>query len=325
MSISHLRQWIPAPLRPALGGLYHNMRFRYFRARYRHAHTLAAETLGESTVVCPLSDRQIAKRRLLMAVHPKGDMYVSEYIKRYGIWEAAETQFLLENLSEGDTFIDVGANIGYFAILASSSVGSKGKVIAFEPDPRNFAILALNARINGARNLQTVQAAVSDEAGEGELVLSDNNFGDHRLHEGALDGRVVRVPTVMLDGEMLHAASGRVFLKIDTQGWESRIVFGNRHLLGGVDYLLTEWSPRWVAQNGHDPLAMIRLLHDEGFDLRATMDGRGIFEAFSIQEAQRILPALMDATGQQGDPMFVDIAATRRASVLPPVADAIPG
>lgn len=314
MSVAQLRNLVPAALRPFLGRLYHATRFRYFRVRYRHAHAIAAEALGQQTVVCPLSDRRIAKHHLLMAVHPEGDKYVSEYIKRYGIWETAETQFILENLSDGDTFIDVGANIGYFTILASSIVGQKGKVFSFEPDPRNFSILAVNASINGAENLQKFKAAVSDNPGARELFLSDNNFGDHRLHEGSLDGRSIRVTTVVLSETMARGTAGRVFLKVDTQGWESRILFGNRHILGAVDYVLTEWSPRWVAENGHDPLAMIQLLQDEGFDLRATMDGRGLFEDFGIQEAQRLLPSLMNATGQLGDPMFVDIAASRRGA-----------
>lgn len=65
-----------------------------------------------------------------------------------GDFEVKLTKFLIRNLSNGDIFFDIGANQGYYSILASKLVGDKGKVVAFEPDPNAFKILQKNKRDN---------------------------------------------------------------------------------------------------------------------------------------------------------------------------------
>ena len=70
-----------------------------------------------------------------MLVHGERDRFVSRRIREEGVWEPYETSLVLAMLRPGDVFVDVGANIGYFTILAASAVGAQGMVFAFEPDP----------------------------------------------------------------------------------------------------------------------------------------------------------------------------------------------
>ena len=79
-----------------------------------------------------------------MFTHSEQDLFVSRRIREEGFWEPHETSLILELLQPGDTFLDVGANIGYFSILAAAAVGDAGHVIAYEPDPENYRLLQTN-------------------------------------------------------------------------------------------------------------------------------------------------------------------------------------
>ena len=70
-----------------------------------------------------------------------------------GTYEPEETRLFRSKCRPGDTVIDVGANVGWYTVIASKLVGKKGRVIAFEPEPVNFAILKKNVLANGCENV----------------------------------------------------------------------------------------------------------------------------------------------------------------------------
>ena len=122
-------------------------------------------------------------RRLKLQLHDERDRFVSRRIREDGIWEPFETSLVLASLSPGAVFVDVGANIGYFTVLAADRVGDSGAVFAFEPDPENFSLLQANLKLNGVRRqVEAVRAALSEEEGEGGLYLSEDNLGDHQIY-----------------------------------------------------------------------------------------------------------------------------------------------
>src|SRR5262245_2134996 len=77
-------------------------------------------------------------------------------------YEPEETAFIEAALAPGMTFLDLGANVGYFTCLAARKVGPAGRVWAFEPDPRNFRLLVRSVKANGLSNVTAVRAAASD-------------------------------------------------------------------------------------------------------------------------------------------------------------------
>ncbi len=81
------------------------------------------------------------------------DRVMSHYLLEDRAWEPVETEALRQELRRGDVVVDVGANIGYYTILASRLVGEGGKVYAFEPEPDNFAMLQKNLKANGCTNV----------------------------------------------------------------------------------------------------------------------------------------------------------------------------
>ena len=113
--------------------------------------------------------------------------------------EAGDIQSLRSYVKPGEVVIDIGANVGYYTLIAARLVGETGRVYAFEPDPTNFAILDKNVRLNGFRNVVLEQKAVSNEPGSIELFLHEGAAGDHRIYQFFQDQGAVEVEAVALD------------------------------------------------------------------------------------------------------------------------------
>src|SRR5574341_861166 len=94
---------------------------------------------------------------------------LQQYIYYFGVWEPHLTRWIGRRLSPGDAFIDVGANIGYFSLLASKLVGDSGTVVSIEASPRTFDLLQGNLARNRAHNIRAVNVVVSDRRGRVSL------------------------------------------------------------------------------------------------------------------------------------------------------------
>jgi FkbM family methyltransferase len=167
---------------------------------------------------------------LFMYTHGANDIHVSRQIREYGIWEPFETRVLLHELKAGDTFLDVGANIGYYSVVAAAKVGMKGKVVAFEPDPDNFKMLERNLDLNKLRNSMPLPVAVSDYCGSAKLFKDQENQGDHRVNlvsDREMENRtVIEVKCRGLDSYGDDCFAKVDFVKIDTQGMECHVLRG---------------------------------------------------------------------------------------------------
>ncbi len=100
----------------------------------------------------------------------------------YGTWEPVETAWIKSILVPGDTVVDIGANLGWYTVVMARLVGGEGRVVAFEPDPRNFELLLRNVRENEFIDHCTlVQTALLDRFGKVFLEQAVDNLGDHRI------------------------------------------------------------------------------------------------------------------------------------------------
>jgi FkbM family methyltransferase len=204
--------------------------------------------------------------RLRLKTHEVPDVYVSRYLRRDGIWEPLATRSFLEPLRPGAVAVDVGANLGYYTVLAGAAVGAEGRVVAVEPEPRNAALLEENVRLNGFDDRVEIVAAAAGEAeGSTLLYLGEANLGDHRAFDSGDGRKAIEVPIVALDD--LPALAGRVDLvKIDVQGAEAAVLRGARRLIErNRDHLvmLVEFWPQGIRLAGDDPAEVIAAL--EGF------------------------------------------------------------
>ncbi len=87
----------------------------------------------------------------------------------------------LDKLKAGDNFIDVGANIGYYSLLASGKVGISGAVYSFEPSTREYKRLIDNIKLNNCSNVTPYNIALSDHSGETELHVSEGHTGLNKM------------------------------------------------------------------------------------------------------------------------------------------------
>jgi FkbM family methyltransferase len=203
-------------------------------------------------------------RPLRLHVHGGADRYVSRRLREEGIWEPYETALVLAALQPGDVFVDVGANIGYYPVIAADLVSPGGAILAFEPDPDNFRLLEQNLRLNGCEPVaRAYRAGLADTAGQGQLYLSDDNAGDHQIFATG-DGRR-SLPISLYNGaEFLRGKVQRIdLLKIDVQGAEYAVMAGLLPLLvelPRVPRIIIELTPLSLRQAGSSGRDLVELL-----------------------------------------------------------------
>ena len=194
------------------------------------------------------------------------DSAVSNHLFVHKTWEPEETQLVANLLKPGDVFVDIGANIGYFTLLASTSVGPAGRVFAFEPEPRNFALLCKNSQVNHCSNVRCEAKAVTNVNQPLEIHLSSFNFGDHRIFASHDDeeynrGRQrtrTRIEGIALDS-YLPPGSRVDFIKMDIQGAEYFAIQGMKRVLtdNPAVMLLIEFWPHGLREAGVEPSALL--------------------------------------------------------------------
>jgi FkbM family methyltransferase len=172
----------------------------------------------------------------------------------------------------GMVILDVGANIGYFAVTAARNVGDSGKVYAFEPEPHNFELLRKNLELNGIANVTTVKKAVSDSDSSRVLFVSRYNLGSHSFSsDNAPDSEgSVEVETVTLDGfrASVMDGGGADLLKMDCQGAESLIVDGARRLLAeSAPMIVLECWPYGLRTMGSSAAELVGKLESLGYSI----------------------------------------------------------
>jgi FkbM family methyltransferase len=136
-----------------------------------------------------------------------------------------ELDFLRRHTPEGGVFVDVGANVGTFALVMARHVGPQGKVIAIEPHPTTFARLSFNTRASGSTQVRLVQAAAGDSDGELLIETDGINLGASHVVTGVASAAAIKVPSLRLTRILDEAGATRVdALKIDVEGFEDRVL-----------------------------------------------------------------------------------------------------
>lgn len=206
-------------------------------------------------------------RALRLHVHRTTDLHISQQIREQGIWEPYESSLIQQYLQPGDVFLDAGANIGYFTVLAAACVGDRGHVYAFEPEPRNFQLLQDNVELNGfSSRVTSMQVALTAESGIGQLYLHPENLGDHQLFGAGGDRETVTVELLAGDDVFSGREVRLDLVKIDTQGAEQAVVEGLLPRLqasGETLKLLIELTPyslRRAGTTGSDLVALLATL-----------------------------------------------------------------
>jgi FkbM family methyltransferase len=189
-----------------------------------------------------------------------------------GVDEQFESRLFQSLVRPGDVVVDVGANVGYYTVLAARAVGPTGHVYAFEPEPANFARLRATIRAFRYQHVTLVAQAVSDSDEPARLYLAPDSMpGDHRIVDPGDGRRFISVGALRLDDYFASATpSPRVdAIKMDIQGAEMRALDGmDATLSRNHDVkLFTEFWPIGLHRAGVDPRAYLDRLASYGFQV----------------------------------------------------------
>jgi FkbM family methyltransferase len=131
-------------------------------------------------------------------------------------------RIIREHVATGDTVYDIGANIGYVSLSLAKSVGPAGRVIAFEPVPKNVDDFRESIKINQLTNVRLLEFAASDQPGEAVIRIAENlstaSLVWHRKNSDAiqLSVRTVQIDELVESGDLGYPK----FVKIDVEGAE---------------------------------------------------------------------------------------------------------
>jgi FkbM family methyltransferase len=151
-----------------------------------------------------------------MSATERGALFNADYNRE-------ELDFLRTNVPTGGTFVDLGANVGTYALVLARHVGANGKVIAVEPHPVIHARLAFNRNASSADQVRLVAAAVGPSDGELLIETDGDNLGASHVVSGAPSEDTIKVPSLRLMRILVEAGAASVDgLKIDIEGFEDR-------------------------------------------------------------------------------------------------------
>lgn len=176
-------------------------------------------------------------------------------------------------LRPGDTFVDVGANIGHLVAAATRSVGPAGRVLAFEPAPVTFARLSAAFPRRRFPQVQLFDSAVAEGSGSATLFEGEGSWAYQTYRSSTHGGpgmtAAATVTSVSLDDvldEVLGEAPVRL-LKVDVEGGEQAVVQGARSFLGSgrCDAVAVELNPEALGRAGSSVRELVASLDDLGF------------------------------------------------------------
>ena len=198
------------------------------------------------------------------------DIGVTPFLLEWGFYEKYETALFKRLVKKGMAVVDIGANVGYYTLLAARLVGDEGKVFAFEPDLYNYNLLCKNIEVNRYRNVIPVQKAVSSKSGETKLFLDKSNLGGHSLSEANVDKSAsITVEVTSLDDYFKNTDCKIDVIKMDVQGSEMDVLEGMTNTINQNDNLkiITEFWPMGLRNSGSSPIAFLNKLIEYGFAL----------------------------------------------------------
>ncbi|HEY7319406.1 MAG TPA: FkbM family methyltransferase [Candidatus Binatia bacterium] len=210
------------------------------------------------------------------------DLWPGGYVPLYSLykaWSDRDERALLQRIVKpGMIVLDVGANIGIYTRFFARLVGPDGKIVAFEPEPRNFALL--ERATEGLPQITAVQAAVASHSGEVMLFVADDLNVDHNIYGGGEGRRALKVPSIAID-DYVKPGERVDIIKMDIQGAELLALAGTERVIRENPQLklILEYWPYGLQRAGSTAAALLDFFYERGF--RCRLLGRAKQKHFS--------------------------------------------
>src|SRR5258707_2202086 len=224
---------------------------------------------GKARLLHSLCPREGERQTEVFGYQMKLDL--ADYIQRsiyLNTFEPCESAQVRQYLKPGMTFVDVGANVGYYTLLAASLVGPRGQVLAFEPSPYAFDRLVDAITRNDMSQVCAIQSGLSDGSGEKRLFLPNQQGNHSPSMVPNAGGHPINVSVRQLDDWLAeHDVDCVDLMKIDVEGFEPNVIKGAAKYIqqGRVRAILCEFNNYWLETNGSSSLQLYDLLKGFGF------------------------------------------------------------
>ena len=225
-------------------------------------------------------------------------------------------------------FVDVGANYG-FASLLHHSICRGSRIILIEPNPNLLPFIESNLKAAGCVDFQLVNAVCGDSHDQKVSFAVNAAYSQDSRVSGPSGWQTVQVASVTLDGLMLGAAKGMpVFIKIDTQGYEAKVLEGAQQFLSSSSswIMKIEFGPLWLKSQGADPLTLLKSLVEQfvvvELPSRVRFQGDGLHSLLTHplkpEDCDRFERFVRELAN--GDGGYCDLLVLPRASPLFPIS-----
>jgi FkbM family methyltransferase len=188
-------------------------------------------------------------------------------------------------LRRGDKVLDIGANTGFFSLLAAAKVGDEGLVVAIEPSGREFGRLLANIKANSAGNVLALNMATGEQPSIQRLTIEPDHTGLNKINRDSSSNNKSQ-PCQLMNVDRLELENlGRIALaKIDVEGYELFTLRGMENILRSriIDRILIEISPVFLQQHGQSSEQIYQLMACHGYmPLIGPLDSHQWDEVFS--------------------------------------------
>jgi len=182
------------------------------------------------------------------------DKGISSELLMFKTHEPLTTHILSQNVSQGMICLDIGSNIGYYAVLESKNVGEKGKVIAIEPSPVNFDYLTMNSELQDTANIKVHNFAVGDRNGTIDFVISRESNWSRVVEDNKIvkpGDKMIKIQIKTVDTFLEENPIERLdFLRMDVEGHELKIFKGSKNTLRKFKpILMIEFHKMYLGKN----------------------------------------------------------------------------
>ena len=252
---------------------------------------ISAIKIGGSYVYAQLSDKEVGYE-----------------VIRNKQYEPHVTKVISKVLREGDTFVDIGANIGFFTMLGASIVGNQGKVIAVEPKPDNIQLILAGIVKNGFSNVHVLPYAASEFETIFELVSGGSNACLIDAKEPTQQS--VYTQSIVLD-DQLAKYQNISMVKLDVEGHEFSAVKGFKNLLRKfLPTLITEFHPKLLIESGNiEPEAYLSELFELYKSVSIILSNGDLKRCYNKRDIMQYWIKLNDAK-KMGNRLHMDLIAS---------------
>lgn len=239
-----------------------------------------------------LADVFVGKNRRRLLETPAGiNLYLDPFtvlgaqLLRKGSYESGTDEIFRKWIKPGFTVLDVGANEGYFSIIACLLAGPEGRVVSIEPQTRSIEVMRRNLSANRIANCSIVEAALGNGDGVADLQLMPafNTGASSLVGKYRWTKQCQRVPTITGLTLLQQTGLSRFdFVKIDVEGYEPEVVEGLLPLImsGCIRHLLIDFHHSILKQRGIEPEEIRKKLIEAG--MRRTAERTRCYELYSL-------------------------------------------